>query len=152
MWRGRQLIQIVIANPNESADILGIDKDVIGNDSRKKYLIKAIEENRCLVAITDFSIVGFLIYNTDFFDCSFMALVVVHPLERKKGYAKSMIEHFEKISPTQKVFSSTNQSNAKMQKLFVTIGYVKSGYVENLDDGDPEVFYFKNLDDNVPYR
>ena len=78
------MIQILIAETNELADILGIDEGVIGNDSRKKYLIKAIEENRCLVAKIDFSIVGFLIYNTDFFDCSFIALVVVHPLERKK--------------------------------------------------------------------
>jgi len=59
-----------------------------------------------------------------------------------------MIEYFEKISPTKKVFSSTNQSNEKMKKLFLSIGYVESGYIKNLDEGDPEIIYFKQIDDN----
>lgn len=138
-------MQITLAKPGELIDISEIDNGVIGSYSRKNYLKVAIEEKRCLVAKTDSSIVGFLIYNTDFFDCSFIALVIVHPLERKKGYAKSLMRYFETISPTQKVFSSTNQSNENMQKLFISIGFVKSGYVENLDEGDPEIIYFKML-------
>lgn len=138
-------MQIKLAEPIELIDIVEIDKEVIGSDSRKDYLKKAIKENKCLVAKKDSVIVGFLVYNTDFFDCSFIALVIVHPLERKKGYAKSLMRYFETISPTHKVFSSTNQSNENMQKLFASIGYVKSGYVENLDEGDPEIIYCKNI-------
>ncbi len=138
-------MQITLAEPIELVDIVEIDKEVIGSVSRKDYLKKAIKENKCLVVKIDSVIVGFLIYNTEFFDCSFIALVIVHPLERNKGYAKSMMEYFEKVSPTQRVFSSTNQSNENMQKLFASIGYVKSGYVENLDAGDPEFFYYKNV-------
>jgi ribosomal protein S18 acetylase RimI-like enzyme len=138
-------MQITLAEPIELIDIVEIDKEVIGSDNRTAYLKIAIKEKRCLVTKIDASIVGFLIYNTDFFDCSFIALVIVHPLERNKGYAKSMMEYFEKVSPTPKVFSSTNQSNENMQKLFDSIGYVKSGFVENLDAGDPEIIYYKNV-------
>ena len=146
---GRQLRQITIAQPNELADILEIDIDVIGAESRREYLKEAIEENRCLIAKADASLVGYLIYNTDFFECSFIALVVVHPLERNRGYAKELMGYFESVSPTTKIFTSTNQSNEKMRKLLISIGYVKSGYVENLDEGDPEIFYFKKRTDNA---
>jgi hypothetical protein len=30
-----------------------------------------------------------------------------------------------------------------MQRLCESLGYLRSGLIENLDDGDPEVFYFK---------
>jgi len=138
-------MQISLAKSTELTAITEIDKEVIGSDSRKAYLKKAIDEHKCLVAKKELVVVGFLVYTTKFFDCSFIELVIVHPLERKKGYAKSLMRYFEIISPTQKVFSSTNQSNKKMQKLFATIGYVTSGYVENLDEGDPEIIYFKQL-------
>ena len=138
-------MQITLAEPIELIDILEIDQEVIGSNSRKSDLQEAIDDSKCLVAKRDSSIVGFLIFHTDFFDCSFIKLVIVHPLERNKGYAKAMIKYFETISPTQKVFSSTNQSNEQMQNLFETIGYFKSGYVENLDEGDPEIIYFKKL-------
>ncbi len=142
-------MRITLAEPIDLIEIVEIDQEVIGSDNRKNDLQEAIEDKRCLVAKRDSSIVGFLIYHTKFFDCSFISLVIVHPLERKKGFAKSMMKYFEKISPTQKVFSSTNQSNEHMQKLFVSSGYVKSGYVENLDEGDPEIIYFKKLNGNL---
>ncbi|ETI70799.1 GNAT family N-acetyltransferase [Neobacillus vireti] len=142
------MLRIGTAELKDLAGILEIDKIVIGNDSRKGYLREAINGKKCLAAKTEFSVVGYLIFNTHFFDCSFISLVIVHPSKRKKGYAKLMIEHFETISPTPKIFSSTNQSNEIMQSLFDSIGYVKSGFVENLDEGDPEIIYFKKVKQN----
>jgi hypothetical protein len=55
------------------------------------------------------------------------------------------MKYFEKISPTQKIFSSTNKSNEKMHGLFSSIEYVKSGFVENLDEDDPEIIYYKKI-------
>ena len=46
---------------------------------------------------------------------------------------------------TGKVFTSTNQSNLPMQRLCDRLGFIKSGYVENLDEGDPELIYVKLL-------
>ncbi|PGM65339.1 hypothetical protein CN947_04830 [Bacillus cereus] len=49
-------------------------------------------------------------------------------------------------SPTQKIFSSTNKSNENMQKVFQANGFIRSGMIENLDEGDPEfIFYTKKL-------
>ncbi len=140
------MIRVVPAKIHDSGALLQIDKSVIGNTSRKSTIEKAIREGRCLFASLDSTPVGFLIYNTEFFDCSFISLIIVHPSERRKGYARSLIEYFETISPTKKIFSSTNESNGRMAKVFSSLGYVVSGYVENLDEGDPEIFYFKRTE------
>ena len=128
----------------ESFDkIIAVDIEVIGNDSRRKYIKKAVEEERCLVALHRGKIVGFLIFDTNFFDNSFISLIIVSPNERRKGCATALIEFFVDASPTLKIFSSTNQSNVEMQKVFNSNGFVRSEIVENLDEGDSEIIYYK---------
>lgn len=124
-------------------EIVNIDREVIGNESRRKYIIKAIEEERCIALKNEFSLVGFLIFDTHFFDCSFISLIIVKPTERRKGFATSLMQYFISISPTKKIFSSTNKSNKQMQEVFKANGFIQSGVVENLDEGDPEIIYFK---------
>lgn len=125
-------------------DVVKIDEEVIGNNSRYEYIRKAIEEKRCIVANDKNKIVGYLIFDTHFFDCAFISLIIVIPAERRKGYATSLIEYFINVSPTKKIFSSTNKSNQRMQEVFQANEFIQSGYIENLDEGDPEIIYFKS--------
>ncbi|WP_261129801.1 GNAT family N-acetyltransferase [Bacillus sp. Marseille-Q3570] len=125
--------------------VLEIDREVIGHSERSASLEKAIREGGCFIAKSDRGIAGFLIYDTSFFECSFISLVIVHPSERRKGVASRLIENFEQTTSTEKVFSSTNESNLPMAEVFSTLGYRKSGYIDNLDEGDPEIIYFKKL-------
>lgn len=125
-------------------NIVKIDEEVIGNNSRCEYIRKAIEEERCIIANDKNLIVSFLIFDTHFFDCSFISLIIVKPTERRKGYATSLIKYFINSSPTKKIFSSTNKSNQRMQEVFKVNGFIKSGFIENLDEEDPEIIYFKS--------
>ncbi|EKN67021.1 hypothetical protein BABA_13332 [Neobacillus bataviensis LMG 21833] len=125
-------------------NIVRIDEEIIGNKSRWEYIRKATEDGRCIVANDKNLIIGFLIFDTHFFDCSFISLIIVRPTERRKGYATSLIEYFINISPTKKIFSSTNKSNQRMQEVFNANGFTQSGFIENLDEGDPEIIYFKS--------
>lgn len=134
---------VVKAKLGDLESLVAIDHAVIGNDSRRDYIRKALVEERCLVANGNDGIGGFLIWDTHFFDCSFISLVIVSPSERRKGYATALLEHFTSISPTYKIFSSTNRSNRPMQEVFASNGFVQSGYIDNLDEGDPELIYFK---------
>ena len=58
------------------------------------------------------------------------------------------IRHLINECRTPKLFTSTNQSNIPMQRLLATLEFARSGFIENLDEGDPEVVYFKRLRDN----
>lgn len=124
--------------------VVNIDSEVIGNTSRRNYIKKSIELGHCIIAKEDDEIVGFLIYATNFFECAFISLIIVSPSNRRKGYARLLIDKMMCLSPTTKVFSSTNRSNISMQSVFDMNGFIKSGIVENLDEGDPEIIYFKS--------
>jgi ribosomal protein S18 acetylase RimI-like enzyme len=133
-----------MAQSHNIDEIAKIDEEVIGSNSRREYIRKAIEEGRCIIALNKNLIVGFLIFDTHFFDCSFISLIIVRPAERRKGYATSLIQYFINISATKKVFSSTNKSNQRMQEVFKVNGFIESGFIENLDEDDPEIIYFRS--------
>ncbi|TKD71475.1 GNAT family N-acetyltransferase [Pseudalkalibacillus hwajinpoensis] len=128
-------------------DLSQIDAEVIGNERRKKEIEKAIQEQRCLTCDLDGTTVGFLIFHTSFFDHAFISLLMVSPSARRKGVARSLINRFEVVSPTNKIFSSTNNSNKVMHQLFHSLGYVISGSIDHLDEDDPEIIYYKSLDE-----
>jgi hypothetical protein len=60
--------------------------------------------------------------------------------------ATALVRHLEQWCITGKLFTSTNESNKPMQGLLQSLAYQPSGTVYNLDEGDPEIFYFKRLE------
>ena len=125
--------------------ILGVDGLVIGDNRRRDYLRKAICAGYCWIALTGSTTTGFVVVEPWFFDQWFFSLVVVRPDYRRKGVAKALILHIESICSTPKLFSSTNTSNVAMQRVLESSGFVRSGCIENLDPGDPEIIYFKRM-------
>ena len=89
---------LVKSQLNDLDEIVNIDREAIGSDSRRNYIKKAIEEERCVAIKNEFSFVGFLIFESHFFDCSFISLIIVKPTERRKGYATSLMEYFMKTT------------------------------------------------------
>lgn len=134
----------VKANIEDLDKIMNIDCEVIGNTSRRDYIENAIELGHCIIAKNEDDIEGFLICDINFFECSFISLIIVSPSKRRKGNASLLMDYMMSISPTTKVFSSTNRSNISMQEVFHANGFIESGIVENLDEGDPEIIYFKS--------
>ncbi|KMY32358.1 acetyltransferase [Lysinibacillus xylanilyticus] len=137
------MTQLLEAHMEHLDEICGIDQEVIGDFSRREYLRTAINEKRCIIQQSEKGIAGFLIFTNDFFENSFISLVVVKPTERRRGVASELLAFFIEMATTPKIFSSTNQSNTSMHKVFETAGFIKSGFIENLDEGDPEIIYVK---------
>ena len=55
------------------------------------------------------------------------------------------MRHMESLCRTPKLFTSTNLSNLRMQSLLAKLDYELSGVIHNLDEGDPEIVYFKRV-------
>ncbi|MFL1998751.1 GNAT family N-acetyltransferase [Lysinibacillus irui] len=137
-------MQNIIEAGMEHLQVLcAIDQEVIGDQSRSHEIQQAIKEQRCLLYQTNKDAAGFLLFNNDFFGHSFISLVIVKPSERRKGVATSLMRAYLEVARTPKVFSSTNQSNTSMQQVFQALGFIKSGFIDNLDEGDPEIIYVK---------
>ncbi|MFS0557001.1 N-acetyltransferase family protein [Brevibacillus sp. 179-C9.3 HS] len=120
-----------------------IDAVVLGSTSRSTELQLAIEQGQCYVALFDLDIIGFAIINQSFFKNSFIHLLIVHPHYQKRGIGEDMMRYLETISPTEKLFTSTNLSNKRMQRLCQKLGYAHCGTLTHLDPADPEVFFCK---------
>jgi len=72
-------------------------------------------------------------------------MLYVHPKYRRQGIGVALVSYLFNICNTAKLFTSTNQSNVPMQRLVATLGFGRSGTIDNLDEGDPELVYFKLL-------
>jgi hypothetical protein len=63
-----------------------------------------------------------------------------------------LLQYLVSICETPKLFSSTNQSYKPMQALFAKAGFNRSGTIYNLDPNDPEIVYYKALDEEDAFR
>jgi ribosomal protein S18 acetylase RimI-like enzyme len=142
-------MNIVAATNQELEAVCALDESVLGNASRQDYLSQAVTNGKCFVAIVKDSIAGFAIYDTTFYGNAFIWLVIVSPEFRRIGIATALIRYIEAICPTEKLYTSTNESNDAMKLLCESLGFVKSGCIENLDEDDPEVVYFKKIRNKV---
>ncbi|MGM0846677.1 MAG: N-acetyltransferase family protein [Bacillota bacterium] len=136
-------MNIMTARISDLDAVAQIDSEVIGNTSRRDFLEKAIRNDSLIIVEENDEVVGFLVCERNFFDCAFISLIVVSNTKRRMGYGSEMLNYMVNNSPTTKIFSSTNRSNHSMQKVFEANGFIKSGIVENLDEGDPEIIYFR---------
>lgn len=115
------------------------------HESRRSELRRMVEQASCIVAVEGGLLLGFAVLEYHFFGCGFIPLVCVAPAHRGKGVALALLTELAHRCVTPKLFTSTNASNAPAQSLFVRAGFMRSGIVENLDPGDPELIYFQDL-------
>ena len=89
------------------------------------------------------SVIGFVFWNRTFFECGFVGLIVVAASHRRRGVGLRLLREVEARCAPSKLFTSANASNGAAQALFGRAGFARSGVIENLDRGDPEIVFFK---------
>lgn len=131
------------------AGVCGLDAVILGSSRRREFLIEAIETGQCRVARIGDTLAGFAVLEQSFYGQGFISLIATHPGYRRRGAATALVQHIESVCPTEKLFTSTNRSNTDMQQVLKKLGFVESGYIENLDEGDPELVYFKHIGERL---
>jgi ribosomal protein S18 acetylase RimI-like enzyme len=107
------------------------------------HLRRALGSRHSLVVETDDRVVGMAVWDRDFFGKAFIWMLGVHPLYHRRGIASALIRKVESLCKKESLFTSTNRSNLAMQALCNKLGFVESGILQNLDPGDPEIFFHK---------
>jgi ribosomal protein S18 acetylase RimI-like enzyme len=109
------------------------------------FIRHALGTKECLVAEIDDAVAGFVVWDRGFYARPFLWMLGVDPAHQHLGVASNLIEQVEHLNAGHAIFTSTNESNAVMQKLLTNRGFIAVGRLENLDPGDPEIFFFKDL-------
>jgi ribosomal protein S18 acetylase RimI-like enzyme len=133
---------IRIADSADTDAILAFDLIAQADEKRQEFIRQSVERGHCTVAQVNGTAAAYLIMERNFFGWPFIDLVYVHSDYRQQGLAAALMQHIE-AQCEEKLFTSTNLSNLRMQRLLEKLGYSISGVVHNIDEGDPEVFYFK---------
>ncbi|WP_413482185.1 GNAT family N-acetyltransferase [Morganella psychrotolerans] len=101
-----------------------------------------VAQGECCVVRRGAEIVAYGVLHYHFFHCGFIELLMVSQTQRGQGIGSRLLIALQKQCRTEKLFTSVNLSNTGMQALLLRQGFILSGQVDNLDDGDPEIFYF----------
>ena len=114
-------------------------------DERREYIRRVVRCGECYVAVKDGQVIAYGVLNYTFFYLGSIDMLYVDANFRRAGAGSALLKHLESLCRTSKLFTSTNLSNLPMQSLLAKTGYVLSGVIHNLDEGDPEIVYFKRL-------
>lgn len=134
-----------VAGPGDVAAMLACDAYAQSHASRGDAVRAAVGKGHCLVALHAGQVAGYVLTHDDFFGYGFVPLVVVAPAQQRRGVGLRLLAAAANACPTAKLFTSTNQSNVAAQRLFASAGFVRSGRIDHLDEGDPELVYVKFL-------
>lgn len=119
--------------------------EVVAADRGPRFVREALERRQLLVAHDDGRIMGFLAYRTDWFNCTFVTLVGITPEQQATGVAQALYRAIENESPSARLFSSTEETNAAGIRMHSGLGFTPSGYIDNLPQGYRELIFYKRL-------
>jgi GNAT superfamily N-acetyltransferase len=141
------MIVVERATEDDYSDICAIDAAEVGDYRRSDTITRAILNRECLVARRGADRLGFAVVNRAFFGQFFIEEIVVHPDARRRGVGRAIMQYAERTCPQSRLFTSTPESNIPMQRVCAALGYVRSGYIDNVHEGEREIIFVKFLTD-----
>jgi predicted GNAT superfamily acetyltransferase len=131
--------------PRDVGTLMDLAADVIGAERAGPFIRSHLESHHVLVADREGEVVGFLAYRTDWFQCTFVSLVSVGKDDRRRGIARALYRTVEEISPSPRLYSSTEETNGVSIQMHSALGFVPSGHIDNLPQGYRELLFYKRL-------
>jgi len=118
---------------------------VIGPERAGAFIKSHLERHHLIVAESAGDIVGLIAYRTDWFECTLVSLVVVKENFRRRGIAREFFKSVEVISPTPRLYSSTEETDAVSIRMHAALGFVPSGHVDNLPRGHRQLIFYRRI-------
>jgi len=132
------------AGQDDIAALVAADSLAQIHAGRRIEIAYWVENGQCFLAEDDARVVGYTALTRTFFHSFFIELVMVHEENRRAGVGTAMIEHIiSLVPPGEKLWTSTNTSNAPMRRLLEGLGFIESGRIDNLDDDGPELVFVR---------
>ena len=139
------MISIRPAVENDIGALCSLDLIARQASERREYIRREVASGNCFVAVTGETVIGYGVLNYTFYCNGYIDMLYTHSEYRRRGAGEALLRHMESLCRTPKLFTSTNLSNLRMQSLLAKLEYKLTGVIHNLDEGDPELVYFKRL-------
>lgn len=128
-----------------------IDQEEPVQLKREEKIAKAILDETCFIILTVNKAIGFVIFDYRFFDQGWIELIIIDKACRGQGIGGKVFDLIGEQCQAKKLFTSTNRSNTPMQKALSKAGFSFAGQLMGLDEGDPELFYYRLImEENQP--
>lgn len=114
-----------------------------GDPARRASIRRWCGQGSVLLAEDASGPVGYAVLEYTFFEQGFLTLLMVGSRARRRGVGRRLLGAVEAACATPKLFTSANVSNQPMHQLLIGAGWCPAGLVHGLDEGDPELFYFR---------
>lgn len=125
--------------------IIAIDPVAATDETQRQRIREWVKSGCAIVVQIEERVVAYAVLEHTFFSCGFISMLIVHESYWRQGIATALVDRIEETCNTAKIFTSTNESNIAMRAFLTNKSYVTSGILHNLDVGDPELFFFKNI-------
>ena len=140
----QKTLSIRLAVKNDIDEIISFERIAQQSNSRQTFIRHSVAARNCYIASYE-QIVGYAVLAYTFYEMGFVPMLYVDEDWQRQGVGTELLKHLESICRTDKLFTSTNLSNMRMQALLAKLGYKLSGVIHDLDEDDPELVYVKFL-------
>ena len=125
--------------------IMTLAGHVLSAERAGPFIRSHLERHHLLVAREGGEVLGVVGYRTDWFQCTFVSLVSVREDRRKQGIARALYQAVERMSPSPRLYSSTEETNSVAIQMHTALGFQPSGYIDNLPQGYRELLFYTRL-------
>jgi GNAT superfamily N-acetyltransferase len=125
--------------------VLELDRVAPVGPERAPLLAARVQSGEVILFENQGHVLGYAVLTLhSFFGRDFVELLAVAASERRHGIASLLLRQVVALSSTVRIFTSTNRSNTPMIGLLTKEGWQFSGELEGIDEGDPELVYYKD--------
>lgn len=131
------------ANTEDLHAVLELERAAPVGREHRALLTARLQSGEVILIEQAREVLGYaVLHDRAFFGHDFVELLAVSTGDRRSGVGSLLLQRAVEMASTQRVFTSTNQSNTPMICLLDKAGWRFSGALEGIDEGDPELVYF----------
>ncbi len=132
------------AGPADEGAMAALDPLARTSAERRALITEWVALGQAHVAFRDGRPAGYEALTRGFFRSPFVEMLMVAEGERRLGVGSALLGYLGGLVPAaEKLWTSTNTSNAPMRALLARAGFVPAGRVDHLDEGDPELVFVR---------
>jgi ribosomal protein S18 acetylase RimI-like enzyme len=125
------------------AALIALDSWARAHRDRHAEIAAWVAAGACSVLEANGALLGYIVIAPSFFHQPMIEMLMVAESTRGAGVGRSLLYWASSQYCDEKLWCSTNQSNAVMRHMLSSEGFEFAGEIDHLDPGDPEMVYVR---------